>query len=114
VLRDVTRWRQLISEYGLLRRLEGCTPQSRGRRFNELIAELLRLDGRRKGRSMPPWLSESRDEGVGMCRWSQVFTIERAQGRHRWSDLSGNAAPARRNYDNETLMHFEGEVHFDG
>jgi Holliday junction resolvase-like predicted endonuclease len=37
--------RQLISEYGQLCRLEGHTPQSRGQRFNGLIAELLQCRG---------------------------------------------------------------------
>lgn len=32
----------LITEYGRLRRLESCTPQTRGQRFNGLIAEMLR------------------------------------------------------------------------
>lgn len=45
VLREVTKWRQLIGEYGQLRRHEGHTPQSRGRRFNEVIAELLQCWG---------------------------------------------------------------------
>jgi hypothetical protein len=35
------RWRRLIDEYGRLRRLDGHTPQSRGQRFNHVIAELL-------------------------------------------------------------------------
>jgi hypothetical protein len=42
VLRDVSGWRGLIREYGQLQRLEGHTPQSRGRRFNEMIATLFR------------------------------------------------------------------------
>ena len=36
------RLRGLIDEYGRMRRLEGMTPQQRGQRFNEFIAELLR------------------------------------------------------------------------
>jgi Holliday junction resolvase-like predicted endonuclease len=35
------RLRELIDEYARLRRLEGMTPQRRGQRFNEFIAELL-------------------------------------------------------------------------
>src|SRR5258708_15789784 len=35
------RLRELIDEYGRLQRLEQMTPQRRGQRFNELIAELL-------------------------------------------------------------------------
>ncbi|MEV5720579.1 restriction endonuclease [Amycolatopsis mediterranei] len=42
VVRDMDRWRQLISEYGRLQQLLGHTPQSRGQRFNTMIAELLR------------------------------------------------------------------------
>ncbi|MFC3897983.1 restriction endonuclease [Lentzea rhizosphaerae] len=45
MLRDVAKWRELISEYGRLRSLTGHTPQSRGQRFNELIVELLRCWG---------------------------------------------------------------------
>jgi hypothetical protein len=36
---------QVAAEYSKLGRFEGCTPQSRGQRFNELIAELLRSQG---------------------------------------------------------------------
>jgi hypothetical protein len=36
---------RLIAEYGQLSRLDGHTPQSRGRRFNEVIAETLRCWG---------------------------------------------------------------------
>ena len=39
------RLRELIDEYGRMRRLEGMTPQQRGQRFNEFIAELLRCWG---------------------------------------------------------------------
>jgi hypothetical protein len=35
----------LIGEYGRLRRLDGHTPQSRGQRFNEIIATMLRAWG---------------------------------------------------------------------
>ncbi|WP_233573937.1 restriction endonuclease [Amycolatopsis panacis] len=45
VVRDMDRWRQLISEYDQLRQLRACTPQSRGQRFNNLIAELLQCWG---------------------------------------------------------------------
>jgi hypothetical protein len=45
MLRDPAQLRQLIGEYGTLRRLEGHTPQSRGQRFNGLIAEMLRCWG---------------------------------------------------------------------
>jgi Holliday junction resolvase-like predicted endonuclease len=45
MLSDPAALRQLISEYGQLRRLEGHTPQSRGRRFNGLIAEVLQCWG---------------------------------------------------------------------
>lgn len=37
--------KRLIDEYGRLQRLEGCTPQSRGQRFNGLIAEFLQCHG---------------------------------------------------------------------
>lgn len=37
--------RKLIDEYSRMRRLEGITPQQRGQRFNEFIAELLRCWG---------------------------------------------------------------------
>jgi Holliday junction resolvase-like predicted endonuclease len=37
--------RELIDEYGRMRRLEGMIPQQRGQRFNEFIAELLRCWG---------------------------------------------------------------------
>lgn len=36
------RLRELIDEYGRMRRLEGMTPQQRGQQFNEFIANLLR------------------------------------------------------------------------
>jgi hypothetical protein len=39
---DVMTLQRLIDEYGSLRRLQGHTAQSRGRRFNHVIAELLR------------------------------------------------------------------------
>jgi Holliday junction resolvase-like predicted endonuclease len=39
------RLRELIDEYGRMRRLEGITPQLRGQRFNGFIAELLRCWG---------------------------------------------------------------------
>jgi hypothetical protein len=39
------RLRELIDEYGRLCWLEGMTPQRRGQRFNEFIAELLRCWG---------------------------------------------------------------------
>jgi len=42
---DVTTLQRLIDEYGSLRRLHGHTAQSRGRRFNHVIAELLRCWG---------------------------------------------------------------------
>lgn len=42
---NVAQRRQLIAEYGRLQRLDGHTPQSRGRRFNEAIAQLLRSWG---------------------------------------------------------------------
>lgn len=45
VIRDMNRWRQLISEYDHLQRLLGHTPQSRGQRFNSMIAELLQCWG---------------------------------------------------------------------
>lgn len=45
MLGDPATLRQLIGEYGVLRRLEGHTPQSRGQRFNGLIAETLRCWG---------------------------------------------------------------------
>jgi Restriction endonuclease len=45
VVKDVGRWRALIREYGRLDRLEGCTAQSRGQRFNGMIAELLECWG---------------------------------------------------------------------
>jgi Holliday junction resolvase-like predicted endonuclease len=41
MVRDLPRLRDVISEYGRLCRLEGHTPQSRGQRFNGLIAEAL-------------------------------------------------------------------------
>lgn len=45
MLQEPVRLRQLISEYGALRRLDGHTPQSRGQRFNGLIAETLKSWG---------------------------------------------------------------------
>ncbi|ADJ47554.1 hypothetical protein AMES_5729 [Amycolatopsis mediterranei S699] len=45
VLPDMDRWRQLISEYGQLQQLTGHTPQTRGQRFNNMIAELLQCWG---------------------------------------------------------------------
>lgn len=45
VICDVDRWRRLISEYGQLRQMRGHTPQSRGQRFNSMIAELLQCWG---------------------------------------------------------------------
>ncbi len=42
---DVVRLQDLISEYGELRRLEGHSPQTRGQRLNEVIAETLRCWG---------------------------------------------------------------------
>jgi hypothetical protein len=39
------RFRELINEYGRMRRLEGMTPLARGQQFNELVAELLRSWG---------------------------------------------------------------------
>lgn len=41
MVRDVGTWRALIEEYVRLERLEGHTPQSRGQRFNGMIAEAL-------------------------------------------------------------------------
>lgn len=45
MIRDIARWHELIREYRGLRMLEGHTAQSRGRRFNDMIAELLRCWG---------------------------------------------------------------------
>lgn len=45
MLAEADRLRGLIKEYGVLRRLEGHTPQSRGQRFNGLIAEVLQCWG---------------------------------------------------------------------
>src|SRR6266536_3188804 len=42
---DVVRLQELIAEYGRLLRLEGHTPQTRGQRLNEVIAEMLRCWG---------------------------------------------------------------------
>lgn len=42
---EAARLEELITEYGQLRRLEGHTPQSRGRRLNEVVAEMLRCWG---------------------------------------------------------------------
>jgi Restriction endonuclease len=39
------RLRELISEYGRMRRLEGMTPQRRGQRLNDFVAELFRYWG---------------------------------------------------------------------
>jgi hypothetical protein len=44
-LADLAKWRELIDEYGQLDRLEKHTPSSRGQRFNDMIAELLRCWG---------------------------------------------------------------------
>ncbi|WP_211216197.1 restriction endonuclease [Longispora albida] len=44
-MHDVSGLRGLIGEYGRLRRLEGHTPQSRGMRFNDLLAQMLRCYG---------------------------------------------------------------------
>jgi hypothetical protein len=46
-MHDTVRLRALISEYGRLRSRDGGTmsPQVRGARFNEFIADLLRLWG---------------------------------------------------------------------
>lgn len=42
---SLAKLRQVVDDYDKLRRLDGCTPQSRGQQFNELIAELLRSQG---------------------------------------------------------------------
>ena len=42
--RVARRWRALSSEYERMKRLEGFTPQSRGRRLDHLVAEAARLD----------------------------------------------------------------------
>lgn len=44
-MQDVARLQSLIAEYGQLRRQAGHTPQTRGQRFNEIIAEMLRCWG---------------------------------------------------------------------
>ena len=44
-VRDVDRLQGLIAEFGRMRRLEGCTPQSRGQRFNGVVAEMLHCWG---------------------------------------------------------------------
>lgn len=44
-MHDATGLQQLIAEYGQLKRLESNTPQSRGQRFNEVIASTLRCWG---------------------------------------------------------------------
>jgi Holliday junction resolvase-like predicted endonuclease len=44
-LSTTLRLHELIDEYGRMRRLEGMTPQQRGQRLNEFIAELLRCWG---------------------------------------------------------------------
>jgi hypothetical protein len=42
VLENPTAWRQLVSEYAALRQsTNGMSPQARGQRFNDMIAELL-------------------------------------------------------------------------
>ncbi|MGI5506353.1 restriction endonuclease [Lentzea sp. CA-135723] len=45
MIRDIAKWHELIREYRGLRHLEGHTAQSRGQRFNNMIAELLRCWG---------------------------------------------------------------------
>lgn len=45
MLAEPDRLRTLVHEYGDLRRLEGHTPQSRGQRFNGLIAEVFQCWG---------------------------------------------------------------------
>jgi hypothetical protein len=45
MLRTPEALRRVISEYGRLRRLEGCTAQVRGQRFNALIADALKCYG---------------------------------------------------------------------
>lgn len=45
MVRDVGTWRALIDEYARLERLAGHTPQSRGQRFNGVIAELFECWG---------------------------------------------------------------------
>jgi hypothetical protein len=50
MLRDPQALRRVIGEYGRLRRLEGCTPQARGQRFNALIADA----------RMPVYVSQAR------------------------------------------------------
>lgn len=44
-LQTAARFRELIDQYGRMRRLEAMTPQARGQQFNELVAELLRCWG---------------------------------------------------------------------
>ncbi len=44
-VQDAGGLQRLITEYGRLSRLDGYTPQSRGRRFNEVIAAMLRCWG---------------------------------------------------------------------
>jgi hypothetical protein len=44
-LQTTLRLHTLIDEYGRMRRLEGMTPQQRGQRFNEFIADVLRCWG---------------------------------------------------------------------
>lgn len=44
-MHDAAGLQRLIAEYGKLGRLDGHTPQSRGRRFNEVIAGMLRCWG---------------------------------------------------------------------
>jgi hypothetical protein len=45
MLRDVRAWRDLIGEYRRMHNQDGYTPQTRGQRFNGMIAELLRCWG---------------------------------------------------------------------
>jgi Holliday junction resolvase-like predicted endonuclease len=46
VLENPTRWRRLVHEYSTFRELpNGMTPQSRGQRFNSLIADLFTVFG---------------------------------------------------------------------
>jgi hypothetical protein len=45
MVQDPLKLQQLVAEYGRLRRLRGHTEQSRGRRFNHFIAELLQSWG---------------------------------------------------------------------
>ncbi len=45
MLSDGQKWRELISEYRSLCNLQGHTPQSRGQRFNYMVASLLQCYG---------------------------------------------------------------------